>query len=201
MAEGCKTEHLTALGSPACCSNFSSEGFEFLQFACLSNTNILNVCSGRYRGCFPTSFAMSWGCLKGWQKLVSDTIQSVCTRLPAMPDSYDFVMLQVHTFISKWTGHSLPVYEKTFQKTINRFFPVLWSSWEHSQMFLCWDVGSCRKVKVGVFHAQHHTIELRNISAQFIQRSDFWSQTRSLFKHTYPFFVYLSRATDVCVRF
>lgn len=90
MAEGCKTEHLTTLESPACCSSFSSEGFEFLQFPCLSNTNILNVCSRRYKGCFPTCFVMSWGCLKGWQNLVSDTIQTVCTRLPTMPHSYDF---------------------------------------------------------------------------------------------------------------
>jgi len=62
------------------------------------------------------------------------------------------VVLQAHTLLSKWTRHSLPVYEKGFQKTINRFFPVLWCSREHSQLFLCWDAEFCRKVKAGVFH-------------------------------------------------
>lgn len=112
-------------------------------------------------------------------KLVSNTIwiglQKASCSARVLWLITESVMLQAHTFLSKWTRHSLPVYEKGFQKTIHRFFPVLWCSWEHSQLCLCWDVESCRKVKAGVFHAQHNTTELFavewNFSAHFIHKT------------------------------
>lgn len=157
----------SSLSLLACCS-FGSEGFELLHSICLSKYSCTSCIFSKVNSGLPTFFI--------WTARISERLSevgiwylvnwlhNVFHNVRPLWILTESVMLQAHTFLFKWTRHSLPVYEKGFQKTINRFFPVLSCSWEHSQLFLCWDVESCRKVKAGVFHAQHHKTELFSVS-------------------------------------
>lgn len=151
----------------ACCSSFGSGGFELLHSICLSKHSYTSCIFSEVKSDFPIFFIWTVRISERLSEVgiwyLANWLHNLFHNVRSLWILTESVMLQAHTFLFKWTRHSLPVYEKGFQKTINRFFPVLSCSWEHSQLFLCWDVESCRKVKAGVFHAQHHKTELFSV--------------------------------------